>query len=386
MNPQLRACAALVVATLILSVMLYVPVSAQGLTTSRRAAPSPIYIGQVIPLTGPRAGVGVYLQAAAQLALDQINAQGGINGRLLQLVLADDQSTPGGGIAAFQRLVGSDHGVSAILGPNFSKEILPMLPYIRREGIPIIIGGTAPILTQVGNPWIFRTRPNSFSEAKVLATFVGKTLHLTKIALLHADDTGSAAENAAMSADLQALGLTPVTDQSFTNGASDMTGQLKAIKAAGATAIISVNTFPLDSLTTGRQMQQLGLHLTLVGSPNFAGPDEYPSPFLYGTYAVTDYVANQSPEAVAFDAGMKAQFHLAGGSVAYAYDGLKMLVLVMRQVGIDPRAVRQGLLAIKGYHGAEGTYTFDRSGDGLHQDTIVQNVQGHLRIVKVVTF
>jgi branched-chain amino acid transport system substrate-binding protein len=65
---------------------------------------------------------------------------------------------------------------------------------------------------------------------------------------------------------------------------------------------------------------------------------------------------------------------------------VKILAKVMRKVTRDPQALRQGILAIHGYRGAMGTYNFDRNGDGLHQYTIVQNVNGHLCVIRVLAF
>jgi branched-chain amino acid transport system substrate-binding protein len=58
----------------------------------------------------------------------------------------------------------------------------------------------------------------------------------------------------------------------------------------------------------------------------------------------------------------------------------------MRKVGTNPYAIRRGVLGIQGYRGVEGTYNFDHFGDGLHQYTVVQNVQGRLQVVKVLSF
>jgi branched-chain amino acid transport system substrate-binding protein len=71
---------------------------------------------------------------------------------------------------------------------------------------------------------------------------------------------------------------------------------------------------------------------------------------------------------------------------AYAYDGVQILARVMRKVGTNPQAIRRGILALRGYRGVMGTYNFDHNGDGLRQDTIVQNVNGELRVVKVISF
>ncbi len=389
MNARHRASAAMIAVMLVLTISLATPVSAHGLTASQAA--SPIYIGALVPLTGARANPGgpaTYQMAGAKLALAQINAQGGINGHPLTLVVADDQSTNRGALAALERLVQANH-VSAILGPNLSKEIQALTPAIKHAGIPMIIGGQAPILTHEGDPWVFRTRPNQTVEAQVLTAFAVVTLHLTKIALIHANDTAGTGAEAAQLADLHALGVTPVADQSYPNQAADMTAQLQAIKTAGATGLMSEAAFPEDYVLMVRQMQQVGLHLTLIGNPVLVSAPilQKGGPGFYGTYSASDYVAGQSPEAAAFDKASEARYHLPGDfASAYVYDGLNILAQVMRQVGIAPRAIRQGLLAVTGYRGAEGTYNFDRNGDGLHQDTLVQNVHGQLRIIKVFTF
>jgi branched-chain amino acid transport system substrate-binding protein len=167
-----------------------------------------------------------------------------------------------------------------------------------------------------------------------------------------------------------------------------MTAQLQAINASGATALISYAAFAEDYLVIGRQMKEMGMHLTWLGNPVLATPPVRKAGALFDrTYSVTDYVRDQSPEAVAFDKLSQATLQLPGDfASAFVYDGVNILAMVMRKVGTDPQAMRQGILAVQGYHGAEGTYNFDSNGDGLHQDTLVQNVQGQLHIIKAFTF
>jgi branched-chain amino acid transport system substrate-binding protein len=371
-----------------LSLTLLAPAHASGVA-NRAASKPPIYIGQITALSGAfAAGPGVFWKAGPKLAARQINAHGGVNGRPLKLVLVDDRSTPAGAIAAFGRLVKAGH-VTAIIAPNSSLEIQAMTPSIERAHIPVIIGGQAPITTHEGDPWVFRTRPNALIEERVLSTFAVSTLHLARIALLHATDTGGMGFEATLLTDLKALGVVPLTDQSYPVGSSDLTAQVLAIKKSGATALLSGTSNASDCVLLVRQMHQVGLHLTLLGTPALASGETLrgAGALLYGTYAVNEYVAGQSPEAAAFDRYSRAVLHLPGDfASAYGYDGLQILARVMRKVGTAPGAIRRGILSIRGYHGVQGTYNFDRNGDGLHQDTVVQNVKGRLRVEKVVTF
>lgn len=385
-HPLHRTVAVLVLTTVLLS----------GLTVTARADRSPkkhnpIYIGQIVALTGINApypnGPTRYQLAAARLAVRQINAQGGVKGRLLKLVVVDDRSMSSGAISAMRTLTASRR-ISAIIGPNFSAEIQALHPYIERAGIPMIIGGQVPATTRAGDPWVFRTRPTQLVEERVLPRFTVGTLHLTKVAIIHT--SGITGEQAAsmLRTNLEMLGVTPVTVQSLPNQASDAASQVLAIKRSGAVALISVFAEISDYLLIARQMHQIGVHVIWLGNPvlSVEPARRQGGTLFYGAYAVTDFAPGQSREAVAFNRELEATYHLPGviGN-AYVYDGVQILARVMRQAGTSAHAIRRGILATQGYRGVEGTYHFDKNGDGLHQETIVQNAQGRLRVVKVVT-
>ena len=381
---------AMTVALTLLCLTPLMPASANG-AADLAAKTDPIYIGQILPLTGASAypfGPGRALEQGAQLGLQQINAHGGVNGRPLKLVLVDNHSTLGGTIAAFKRLARSGH-ITAILGPNGSREITAMTPFVRRAGIPATAAGGAPVsMTQQANPWVFRIGTSPTYQDRVLALFAVSTLHLTKVALIHNADRSTQESGARLRADLRGLGVTPVTEQSFTASTSDLTAQVLAIKKSGATGLLSIISLPPDYVLLARQLRQVGLHLTWIGNPAIITPGVLSAGALfYGTYAGTPYAPGQSTEAAAFDRASQARFHEAGNfASAYCYDALQILAMVMRRVGTNPRAIRRGILAIRGYRGALGTYNFESNGDGLHQYTIVQNVQGRLRVVKVLSF
>lgn len=377
----------IIIASLTLLGLTFFKTAHAGAVTKRAETGRPIYVGQIVPLTGISVKPGIFEKAGPDLAVRQINAHGGIHGRPVRLIVVDDHSTLDGAIAAFSRLAGKH--VAAIIGPGSSAEILAMSPYVRQAHTPMMIGGQAPLTTHEGNRWVFRTRPNSLVEAKVVATFAVKSLHLTRIAIIHPDDAGGLGQDAALRSNLKVLGVTPLTDQSFTPGAADLTAQVLAIKKSGANALLSGPNVAADTVLLARQMSQAGLHLTWLGNPALAGEETRLAggKLLYGTYAVTDYVAGQSPEATAFDRLSMKELHLPGDfASAYAYDGVQILARVMRKVGTNHLAIRRGILALRRYRGAEGTYSFDRNGDGLRQDTIVRNVRGRLTVIKVLSF
>ena len=374
---------------LLVGMGLLAPAQAHSLR-STRAAKDPIYVGQILELTGASAypfGPGRALEQGAQLGLQQINAHGGINGRPLKLVLVDNHSTPTGTIAAFKQLARSGR-ITAILGPNLNTEVMAIMPSVRRAGVPTMAAGTTISMTQQGDPWVFRIQPSNVYLYRVLATFAVSTLHLSKVALVHTSDRPARESADMLRADLKGLGVTPVTEQSFTTGTSDLAAQVLAIKKSGATGLLSIIPLPPDNVLLARQLRQVGVHLTWIGHPALSTPGVLQAGSLfYGTYAATPYAPGQSTEAAAFDRISRARFHEAGNfASAYCYDALQILARVMRKAGTNPQAIRRGILAIRGYRGALGTYNFESNGDGLHQYTVVQNVQGRLRVVKVLAF
>ena len=122
------------------------------------AQAKPIKIGQIIPITGEAAESGKYHKQGAEIAVDKINAAGGINGRKIQIVLEDDQTTNPGGVAALQKLL-EDKEIPVILSSIRSTQVQAMLPTINEAKIPVAIGGTNYGLTHSGSQWVFRFRP-----------------------------------------------------------------------------------------------------------------------------------------------------------------------------------------------------------------------------------
>ena len=127
-------------------------------------AADPIKIGLVNETTGPNAEAGSYTVNGTKLAVEEINAKGGILGRQIELRIEDNQSTNPGTVLAYSKLTG-EGAITAIVGPIRSTQIQAASPTIQKGGIPALVGGTDPSLTKVNNPWIFRVRPNSDSTS-----------------------------------------------------------------------------------------------------------------------------------------------------------------------------------------------------------------------------
>ena len=147
----------------------------------------PLKIGMVTPLTGAAVESGRYQTQGAKLAAEEVNKAGGVLGRPIELVIEDDQTTNPGIVLAFSKLAG-DKDVPAFIGPVRSIQVHAVAPDIQRIGKPVMIGGTDPQLTHMGNPWLFRFRPNDFYSARAIADYGVKTLGKKKWAIVHSTD------------------------------------------------------------------------------------------------------------------------------------------------------------------------------------------------------
>jgi branched-chain amino acid transport system substrate-binding protein len=352
-------------------------------------AADPIKIGMVAPLSGPGAESGRFQTQGAKLAAEEINKAGGVLGRPLELVIEDDQTTNPGVVLAFSKLAG-DAGIPAFLGPIRSTQIHAMAPDALKLGKPVLIGGTDPALTHMGNPWLFRFRPNDSYSARVIADFGVKSLGKKKWAIVHSTDAFGTAGMKNLVESLKGLGIEPVLVQGYPNNSQDFTPVALAVKQSGADVMGTYMTFEPDQGIFAKQLRQLGVTLSWVGSPTTVTTTalKLAGPALYGSYAVVDFNKDSSPAAKEFAAKYEAAYKTPPDIFgSWSYDALRVLAIAIGNANsLEPEKVRQAILAVKGHQGAEGTYNFDKNGDGLHGYNIVKNNDGIVVFDKHIDF
>jgi len=346
-------------------------------------------IGVVAPQTGPGAESGRFQVQGAKLAADEINKAGGVLGRQIELVIEDDQTTNPGAVLAFSKLAG-DKDIPAFIGSIRSTQVHAMAPDILKTGKPVMIGGTDPQLTHMGNPWLFRCRPNDIYSARVIADFGVKTLKLRKWAIVHSTDAFGTNGMKNLSEALKKQGVDVSLVQGYTNNSQDFTPVALAVKQSGADVLGTYMTFEPDQGIFAKQLRQLGVNIGWVGSPTTVTTTalKLAGPALFGSYAVVDFNRDSSPEAKAFAGKYEAAYKSAPDIFgSWAYDAVHVLARAINDAkSTDPQAIRKAILAIRGYKGAEGTYNFDQNGDGLHGYNIVKNDGGKIVFDKHIDF
>jgi len=365
----------------------YFALAAVGLILAITAGAGHLYaadtvkIGVTAPLTGPSAETGSYQIQGAKLAVEEINQAGGILGKKVELVIEDDQTTNPGIIMAFSKLAGNKD-IAAFIASIRSTQVNAIAPDVLKVGKPVMIGGTDPTLTHMGNPWYFRTRPHDGYSARVIADYGVKVLGKKKWAILHSTDAFGTAGMKALVEALKGMGVTPILVQGYTNNSQDFTPAALAIRQSGADVMASYIPFETDLGIFAKQLRQVGVNIPWVGSATNMSTTalRLAGSAMNGTYVVADFSRESCPGSKAYAAKYEATYKMrADHFSAWSYDAMHVLALAMNNAkSLDPQKVRQAILAIKNYQGAEGTYNFDKNGDGLHGYNVVRNVNGQI--------
>ena len=346
-------------------------------------------IGMCAPVTGPAAEQGRYAQTGAKIALDAVNKAGGVLGKQVELIIEDDQTTNPGIVLAFSKLAAQED-IVAFLGSIRSTQVHAMAPDVLKLGKPVMIGGTDPALTHMGNQWLFRFRPNDSYSGRVLADYGVNTLGKKKWAIVHSTDAFGTAGGKALTEALGKIGATVALDQGYANQSQDFTPVVLAVKQSGADILGSYFTFENDLGIFARQLRQLGVNIPYVGSPSIVNVTalKLAGPALYGTFGVSDFAEESSEAAKAFGKLYREVAKVAPDvQASWTYDAMNILSAAINKAGkTDPGAIREAILATKGYAGAEGVYNFDANGDGLHGYNIVKNDKGSIIFDKHIDF
>ena len=364
-------------------------VAAPYVLRSANAQGATIKIGMCVPVTGPAAEQGLWAQNGAKLALAAVNKAGGVLGKQVELVIEDDQTTNPGIVLAFSKLA-AQSDIVAFLGSVRSTQVHAMAPDVLKLGKPVMIGGTDPTLTHMGNQWLFRFRPNDSYSGRVIADFGVNTLGKKKWAVVHSTDAFGTAGGKALTAALEKLGAPPVLDQGYANQSQDFTPVVLAVKQSGADVLGSYFTFENDLGIFARQLRQLGVTIPGVGSPTTVNVSaiKLAGPTLYGTYGVADYAEESNDASKAFGKTYREAYKVAPDlQSAWPYDAVTVLSAAINKAGsTDPGKIREAILGLKKFPGAEGEYNFDQNGDGLHGYNVVRNEKGTIVYDKHIEF
>ncbi|MCC7535539.1 MAG: ABC transporter substrate-binding protein [Deltaproteobacteria bacterium] len=338
-----------------------------------------IVIGHYASMTGDTAHFGQDTDKAVRLAVEEVNAQGGIKGRRVKLVTLDTRGDATEAANAVTRLIDVEH-VSAIIGEVASTLSLAGGRVAQRRGIPMVSpSSTNPAVTAIGNN-VFRVCFIDPFQGTVMAKFARENLRLTKVAIIkdvRSDYSIGLAENFRRA--FTQRGGQVVAEQSYSAGDTDFSAQLTAIRDSGAEAIFVPGYYgEVGAIAVTKQ--RLGINVPLLGGDGWDAPDLFRigGAALEGSFYSNHFAPDAaSDRARRFISAFQRRFGSEPtGLGALGYDAAMVLFEAMRRAqSVTPATIREGLTATRNFEGVTGRITINAQRDA-DKSAVVLRIRG----------
>ena len=355
-------------------------------TTTTTAAPAePILIGAILPLTGDFVSLAADAQAGIEMAVDEINAAGGVLGRPLQAIFEDSGTDPTITINAITKLTTSDH-VSAILGSLCSGCSIQAQDTIQAAGVPYLtVGESSVAVSENGGEWIFQSTD---AIRETVNTFIAAidARSATSVGILASEKSEPGQELRQLLEDHYAGTGTTVDSSIVQTGSTDYRPYLTKFQQDGAQVIVSSGLVGEETGFLLRQLEDLGMTdipvLGLVWVPSIldtASAAEVANYYFTQAYVPTDPSAANQAFRTAFQAKTDGQD--PGKYAAIAYTHMYVLAAAMELAGsTDPAAVRDQIRNVQ-YVGPTGQPNFNDTGLNLLKAHLAQYQNGEVVVV-----
>ena len=334
-------------------------------------AQEPIRIGSFLSVTGPAAFLGDPEQKTLEMVIERINAEGGLLGRKLQLVVYDDAGDAEKARTFAKRLLEQDK-VDVIVGGSTTGTTMAAVALVEAAGTPFISLAGAVVIIEPVKKWVFKTpHTDRMACEKIFVDMQARKLG--KVALI----SGSGGFDKSMRGECLKVapkyGIEITADETYGAADTDMTAQLTKIRASGAQAVLNAGFGQGPAIVT-RNYQQVGLTLPLYQSHGVASKEyvKLSGPAAEGVrlpaaaLLVPDLLPGNDPQKPVvtaykrdYEARFKTDVSTFGG---HAYDGLMLVVNAIKRTGSTDKAkLRDAIEATRGYVGTGGVVNMSAS-------------------------
>ena len=326
-----------------------------------------IIIGAILPLTGQGAAYGEAAKRGMDLAVQQVNSEGGIDGRTIRIVYEDSQGEPKSGIAAFQKLITVDR-VPAVLGDLLSSVTLSIAPIAnRREVVLLSPASSSPKLTDAG-PYVFRNCPSDVYEGTVMADYAFDTLGYRRVAILRINNEYGVGIGGVFRRSFTEKGGTIVAEESYAEDATDFRTQLTKLASQNPEAVYLLGYKQMGYIL--RQAKELGFKTQFLSTVTFEDPEilTLAGDAAEGViYSASKFSPDSKDEVIqrfvnAYESKYQSKPNIFAG---LSYDAVRILAIAMRDGGTKSNEIRFALHRIKNYPGVAGETTIDSNGDAV---------------------
>jgi len=343
-------------------VVLLIIIAGAGYYLATPKGTDTITIGHIAPLTGDAAMYGEWESQGINLAVAEINAKGGINGKQLTVIHEDDQLDPKTGTNALTKLITVDK-VPAVIGATGSSVTLAIAPIAEKNKVVLISDGAAAIKVSDAGDYIFRVFPSNALEGKKLVE-LASSLNLKNGAIIYINNDFGTDLSKVVSDEFTKNGGTIAISEGYDPAATDFRTQLTKVQAKNPDVIFLLG-YPKDMAILLKQAKELGI------KTQFLAPDTFNEPQIieWGGNATEGVIFVYPGEG---EPGRWKDFNLkinttygknANIMTAMAYDTTYLIATAMQNSGVSGEAIKNGLYQINDYPGVTGNITFDKNGD-----------------------
>jgi branched-chain amino acid transport system substrate-binding protein len=330
-------------------------------------AAEPYKIGAVFAITGPAAWLGEPERNTVKMIEEQINAQGGINGHPLEIIVEDTVGEEAKAVMAVQKLINRDN-VLAIVGPTRSGTTMAVIPIVEKAQVPLVSCAAAEAIVNPVRKWVFKT-PQKDSDAAIRIYEKMKEMNISKVAIITSTEGFGMEGRKQLTQLAPKMGITIVADETYGPKDTDMTAQLTKIKGTDAQAIVNWSIVP-GQATIIKNKKQLGMTMKLFQSHGFgnikyakaAGDAANGVLFPAGRLLVVDSLPDSHPQKALlaqykkdYETKFKTDASTFGG---HAYDALNLVIAALKAVGPDRAKIRDYIENTKNFVGTGGVFNY----------------------------
>jgi len=356
-----------------------------GETTGGSGDTNVIRIGHLASMTGSEATFGMQTDQGVRLAMDEINAAGGINGKKIEIITEDNQSKTDATKTAIEKLLAKDK-VNAVIGEVASGRTLAAAPSAMAAKVPLLSSAstnpdvTVDPRTGTVKDYIFRICFIDPFQGEVMAKFAVQK-GWKKVAVLQGNAQAYSvglAKN--FKETFTKMGGQIVAEQGYEDGKTDFKGQLTSIKGNSPDAIFIPGYYNEVSLIA-IQARELGINVPLFGGDGWDSPkltEGAAGKALEGCFFSNHY-SEQDTSAIVRDfiGRFQKKYSAAPGAMsALGYDAMMIIAKVIKEKGkADPESIRAGLAALQNYPGVTGTISIDAQ-HNARKPAVVLEIKG----------
>ena len=341
----------------------------------------PYVIGAMFAVTGDASSLGMPEKRTAEMLQKMINADGGINGRPVEIVIEDTKGDPAETLKVAKRLVEGNE-VLAIVGPSRTGCTLAVVDYMESKAVPLISCAAGIQIVEPVRKWVFKTPQSDRMAVEKIIEYL-QSENITRIASL-SDNTGfGKAGLAEIERLMPAAGIQVVAKEEYGPTDKAMVSQLTKIKGTNAQAVVCWGTPPGPAIVA-RNMRQLAMDIPLVCSHGVAnetflrtaGEAANGVVLPAGRLIVVDQIAADDPQAALLEEyaqKYEAEFGQSADTFGgHAWDAVQLVARAISQGKEDRAGIRDALEQTEGFVGTGGVFSFSpEDHNGLTKDAFV---------------